>query len=172
MIPYFFFFNDTATTEIYTLSLHDALPISHRDHYRQAEAPAGEGRGAGAEADSGDHERCALTGGAHREPRLRQLLAAFPAAAPGTQPQDRRGGGAFGQARPALQTRQGSARTGERRRRPADPRLSEAHPRRGPDIVSQVFELPPLLLALAFVLVGLAAYFLGRRKDRKSTRLN
>src|SRR3712207_9551558 len=26
----FFFFNDTATTEIYTLSLHDALPIS--DH--------------------------------------------------------------------------------------------------------------------------------------------
>src|SRR3712207_7713756 len=33
-----FFFNDTATTEIYTLSLHDALPISrrrpHRDHGR------------------------------------------------------------------------------------------------------------------------------------------
>src|SRR2546430_10132148 len=27
----FFFFNDTATTEIYTLSLHDALPISQRD---------------------------------------------------------------------------------------------------------------------------------------------
>src|SRR2546422_1604252 len=26
----FFFFNDTATTEIYTLSLHDALPISKR----------------------------------------------------------------------------------------------------------------------------------------------
>src|SRR5256885_10931965 len=25
--PAFFFFNDTATTEIYTLSLHDALPI-------------------------------------------------------------------------------------------------------------------------------------------------
>src|SRR2546428_7305033 len=25
----FFFFNDTATTEIYTLSLHDALPICH-----------------------------------------------------------------------------------------------------------------------------------------------
>src|SRR5215203_3935563 len=37
----FFFFNDTATTEIYTLSLHDALPISHRGlgargHRRQA----------------------------------------------------------------------------------------------------------------------------------------
>src|SRR6266550_9436626 len=30
----FFFFNDTATTEIYTLSLHDALPIflAHRVH--------------------------------------------------------------------------------------------------------------------------------------------
>src|SRR3989441_7487034 len=28
MQPIFFFFNDTATTEIYTLSLHDALPIS------------------------------------------------------------------------------------------------------------------------------------------------
>src|SRR2546422_11578667 len=26
-IMFFFFFNDTATTEIYTLSLHDALPI-------------------------------------------------------------------------------------------------------------------------------------------------
>src|SRR3712207_7907113 len=28
-----FFFNDTATTEIYTLSLHDALPICHRVHH-------------------------------------------------------------------------------------------------------------------------------------------
>src|SRR6185312_17353997 len=28
----FFFFNDTATTEIYTLSLHDALPISCPAH--------------------------------------------------------------------------------------------------------------------------------------------
>src|SRR5256886_17430478 len=28
LIFIFFFFNDTATTEIYTLSLHDALPIS------------------------------------------------------------------------------------------------------------------------------------------------
>src|SRR2546430_4013214 len=37
----FFFFNDTATTEIYTLSLHDALPIC------AGTAPRGE-RGAGA----------------------------------------------------------------------------------------------------------------------------
>src|SRR5256885_2393506 len=29
---FFFFFNDTATTEIYTLSLHDALPISRAAH--------------------------------------------------------------------------------------------------------------------------------------------
>src|SRR2546430_11343575 len=29
----FFFFNDTATTEIYTLSLHDALPISGKFLY-------------------------------------------------------------------------------------------------------------------------------------------
>src|SRR3712207_9199526 len=28
---YYFFFNDTATTEIYTFSLHDALPISGAD---------------------------------------------------------------------------------------------------------------------------------------------
>src|SRR2546430_11088309 len=38
-ISLFFFFNDTATTEIYTLSLHDALPIWH-SQARQA-APAG-----------------------------------------------------------------------------------------------------------------------------------
>src|SRR5256885_17191162 len=29
---FFFFFNDTATTEIYTLSLHDALPICLQRH--------------------------------------------------------------------------------------------------------------------------------------------
>src|SRR5258708_36179061 len=44
-LPFFFFFNDTATTEIYTLSLHDALPISGA-------------RGAqGVVAQSRDHER-------------------------------------------------------------------------------------------------------------------
>src|SRR5258708_32629487 len=49
----FFFFNDTATTEIYTLSLHDALPISrprfdgahgrgavHEQHHRRRGVPA------------------------------------------------------------------------------------------------------------------------------------
>src|SRR2546422_4285151 len=39
----FFFFNDTATTEIYTLSLHDALPISGR--LRPGVAAAGHGEG-------------------------------------------------------------------------------------------------------------------------------
>src|SRR5215204_4023581 len=38
----FFFFNDTATTEIYTLSLHDALPIGRRS---TAPAPAPHGQG-------------------------------------------------------------------------------------------------------------------------------
>src|SRR5256885_3877876 len=36
---YFFFFNDTATTEIYTLSLHDALPISLPRHVRDVQHP-------------------------------------------------------------------------------------------------------------------------------------
>src|ERR1051325_8493451 len=40
VVLFFLFFNDTATTEIYTLSLHDALPIS-----RRARRP---GRGPGA----------------------------------------------------------------------------------------------------------------------------
>src|SRR6266545_6716205 len=39
----FFFFNDTATTEIYTLSLHDALPISRR--CAATASPAACGRG-------------------------------------------------------------------------------------------------------------------------------
>src|SRR2546426_5984596 len=34
LLSFFFFFNDTATTEIYTLSLHDALPISIREASR------------------------------------------------------------------------------------------------------------------------------------------
>src|SRR3989449_9273021 len=36
---FIFFFNDTATTEIYTLSLHDALPIYGRRHPRDVHAP-------------------------------------------------------------------------------------------------------------------------------------
>src|SRR2546422_6710871 len=43
-LSFFFFFNDTATTEIYTLSLHDALPIYP---VRGARAPALGVRGGG-----------------------------------------------------------------------------------------------------------------------------
>src|SRR2546425_13168135 len=38
-LSFFFFFNDTATTEIYTLSLHDALPISGRSPDAGVQAP-------------------------------------------------------------------------------------------------------------------------------------
>src|ERR1035441_11111712 len=40
----FFFFNDTATTEIYTLSLHDALPIYLQKIYARRFAPEREFR--------------------------------------------------------------------------------------------------------------------------------
>src|SRR3990172_336329 len=46
-----FFFNDTATTEIYTLSLHDALPISRRD------SPGEENHARGRGAQLRRHER-------------------------------------------------------------------------------------------------------------------
>src|SRR2546427_5544885 len=48
----FFFFNDTATTEIYTLSLHDALPIS-REYFGVRHRDAGRTR----PRDSGPCER-------------------------------------------------------------------------------------------------------------------
>src|SRR2546422_6507170 len=41
LICFFFFFNDTATTEIYTLSLHDALPIYGSVLPRRARVCAG-----------------------------------------------------------------------------------------------------------------------------------
>src|SRR3712207_7309129 len=49
MCVIFFFFNDTATTEIYTLSLHDALPISARAELR----PGGARTAAGPRAGTG-----------------------------------------------------------------------------------------------------------------------
>src|SRR3989449_10002342 len=54
----FFFFNDTATTEIYTLSLHDALPI-----YREGEADRGDAQAGGA-VQRADEQRLRL---AHAE---------------------------------------------------------------------------------------------------------
>src|SRR5215207_11749401 len=48
----FFFFNDTATTEIYTLSLHDALPIYlHLDGHPGPARRRGEPVGAGARSE-------------------------------------------------------------------------------------------------------------------------
>ena len=49
-----FFFNDTATTEIYTLSLHDALPISRKAHLAERSGIGKvvfDGEGGGAEID-------------------------------------------------------------------------------------------------------------------------
>src|SRR3712207_7865305 len=37
-MSFIFFFNDTATTEIYTLSLHDALPISYQEGAQKTSA--------------------------------------------------------------------------------------------------------------------------------------
>src|SRR6267378_8667551 len=39
-VLFFFFFNDTATTEIYTLSLHDALPIFSAQVCHSAGSPS------------------------------------------------------------------------------------------------------------------------------------
>src|SRR2546430_11675902 len=54
-----FFFNDTATTEIYTLSLHDALPISAlpvvRGQVGQVPAAAHHGGGVAVHPGPGDH---------------------------------------------------------------------------------------------------------------------
>src|SRR3982751_7130547 len=51
---FLFFFNDTATTEIYTLSLHDALPIS-RAPCRSRRGPARPQWTAGARPRSEEH---------------------------------------------------------------------------------------------------------------------
>src|SRR5256885_12137456 len=56
---FFFFFNDTATTEIYTLSLHDALPILG--------APAA---GAGGRAPAGGGTGAPAAGGDRKSTRL------------------------------------------------------------------------------------------------------
>src|SRR2546426_9282028 len=56
----FFFFNDTATTEIYTLSLHDALPICK---YNRCEADFGYREF----VDAGDHTSERVLPGADRK---------------------------------------------------------------------------------------------------------
>src|SRR2546422_5734760 len=71
----FFFFNDTATTEIYTLSLHDALPIS-----RLGPQPAGRPRG-------NVQRQPDLGGRRHRDARARRRHLA---AGEGQQVRDRK----------------------------------------------------------------------------------
>src|SRR3712207_9006237 len=64
-----FLFNDTATTEIYTLSLHGALPISRRDarpvlrRPGAAQIPPPAPRGGGPRAGSGAAPGAGLAGG-------------------------------------------------------------------------------------------------------------
>src|SRR2546429_9455373 len=53
----FFFFNDTATTEIYTLSLHDALPICGRASLGWRAAGRAAGRFGAHRAEFGRHGR-------------------------------------------------------------------------------------------------------------------
>src|SRR4051812_49864861 len=60
-----FFFNDTATTEIYTLSLHDALPISgdvvhHREEDLLHDRPQAAGAGAAQDGLVGDRKSTRL----------------------------------------------------------------------------------------------------------------
>src|SRR2546427_11249720 len=91
---HFFFFNDTATTEIYTLSLHDALPISDRRADGQQEnhqqlcakthgfAPVAaplEGPGAPAAADS---SRSSQTSSSRHAPQRRGIQSRTAAPSP------------------------------------------------------------------------------------------
>src|SRR5260370_24705993 len=65
MCAFLFFFNDTATTEIYTLSLHDALPISAGSHRGAALAVAHPGPSAARATRCRDPaHRSGATGGA------------------------------------------------------------------------------------------------------------
>src|SRR2546429_9913137 len=75
---YFFFFNDPATTEIYTLSLHDALPISSPPRGSPTatlRAPAGTARAGrltpASRARSGEHT-------SELQSRLQLLCPPFP----------------------------------------------------------------------------------------------
>src|SRR3712207_8763995 len=73
----FFFFNDTATTEIYTLSLHDALPISRVAGWFELsastpdEAPAAESAPeARAQAPKGEALKLRVSEGDRKSTRL------------------------------------------------------------------------------------------------------
>src|SRR6266540_5402945 len=67
---FFFFFNDTATTEIYTLSLHDALPICRHDRRDRGVAGNEERHHPDDRADAADERRDAEKGAAARRDHL------------------------------------------------------------------------------------------------------
>src|SRR5256886_16673491 len=82
---YFFFFNDTATTEIYTLSLHDALPICRRrrDHRRGDRARCGAAwlsHGRGGEGRLRKRHVVAFVAADSRRPALPRAIRVSPSA--------------------------------------------------------------------------------------------
>src|SRR3989475_8006527 len=123
----FFFFNDTATTEIYTLSLHDALPISRGRERRARRRRRGARRGR--RRSRGDAAaRPPLARRPAADPlgaRLRVLLAPRP-----SRPRPSRGPTGHGVVDPV--GRRGDAAAGARRvARPAAPRLGPGGRRPG-----------------------------------------
>src|SRR2546430_16569400 len=94
MCLFFFFFNDTATTEIYTLSLHDALPIWVRPAAVEAEALAGTVAGGGRRDGQasvvaaeivgavayGQRHTAEIVGPGQRQPRADELVPPGPLA--------------------------------------------------------------------------------------------
>src|SRR5437899_13069144 len=87
----FFFFNDPATTEIYTLSLHDALPIYRRNSERRPHLERDRCFECKRFIATGAIGRCdwcferrpaalALQVGKHRVEYLQEMLDALPAA--------------------------------------------------------------------------------------------
>src|SRR2546422_4538538 len=69
MLLLFFFFNDTATTEIYTLSLHDALPISYSRVLQRQRYPL---------RDRVLRHRALVYSGAFPRPQAREAAAFHP----------------------------------------------------------------------------------------------
>src|SRR3989449_5939820 len=122
MLSFVFFFNDTATTEIYTLSLHDALPISgvHRDP-----APRTRRRGPSPGARFDPAARAGRTAGGHRRERsaaghVIRVCSAWPplSGTPVTAP-------------PASRSRRSPRTGGPPPRRAAHPNGPRRHPWRG-----------------------------------------
>src|SRR6266513_6156999 len=75
MLFFFFFFNDTATTEIYTLSLHDALPIGTGRNATPQDAGAVHREIRGWLAGRGAPAPCVLYGGSVNAKNAAVLLA-------------------------------------------------------------------------------------------------